>query len=67
MDFTQVTSICAYIFIQDGRYVPYKFEMQKIVWTTSHNKDHGYVRDIIAVGVNGKLCALFVHVTYHLY
>ena len=32
--------------------VPYQFG--ECVWTTPHNMDHGYVRDIIAVGLHGK-------------
>ena len=45
--------------------MPYQFEIESLVWTTFHNKDHGYVRDIIVVGINGKLCALFI--IYHFY
>lgn len=40
--------------------MPYQYDTENILWTTFHNKDHGYVRDIIAVGINGKLCALFI-------
>ena len=31
--------------------MPYQFEIESLVWTTSRNKDHGYVRDIIVVQV----------------
>ncbi|XP_066023688.1 uncharacterized protein [Pocillopora verrucosa] len=37
---------------KDGRFVPYQFG--ECVWTTPHNMDHGYVRDIIAVGLHGQ-------------
>ncbi|XP_066023302.1 uncharacterized protein [Pocillopora verrucosa] len=37
---------------KDGRFVPYQFG--ECVWTTPHNMDHGYVRDIMAVGLHGQ-------------
>ena len=37
---------------QEGRFAPYNF--QQTVWTTPHNTDHGYVRNIIAINVHGK-------------
>ena len=40
------------LFTQDERYIPYQFG--ECVWTTPHNHNHGYVRDIIAVDSYGK-------------
>lgn len=41
---------------KEGRFIPYKF--QQTVWTTPHNIDHGYVRDIIAINVHGQQHAI---------
>ena len=41
-----------FFLVQDGRYVPYMFD--NCVWTTPHNTDHGYIRDITAISVTGK-------------
>ena len=41
-------------FFQNGRYTSYQFDDDQCVWTTSHNSDHGYVHDIIAISVHGK-------------
>lgn len=58
-DFILVNSILAN-FTQDGRYVPYQFERENLIWTTPHNKDHRYIGGIIAFNINGKLFALLI-------
>ncbi len=40
------------VFVQDGRYRPYTFN--DCVWSTPHNTDHGYIREITAIGATGK-------------
>lgn len=45
-------SFCFSFFIQDGRYLPYA--LHECIWTTPHNNDHGYIREITAIGITGK-------------
>lgn len=40
------------LFIQDGRYLPYV--LNECVWMTPHNNNHGYIREITAIGITGK-------------
>ena len=44
--------LCWLFVIQDGRYLPYA--LHECIWTTPHNNDHGYIREITAIGMTGK-------------
>lgn len=48
---------------KDERYIPYQFG--ECVWTTPHNHNHGYVRDIIAVDSYGLQHAIIVKCCEH--
>lgn len=39
-------------FWKDGRYLPYA--LHECIWTTPHNNDHGYIREITAIGITGQ-------------
>ena len=39
-------------FVQDGRYL--RYVLDECVWTTPHNNNHGYIREITTTGITGK-------------